>query len=71
MKPERNHFLKYLEGLTSSPFFKDSSTGSINELIKSDPGLPFVSIKNSGYGRELAKFGMKEFVNRRTVYVKN
>ena len=35
MKPENNHFLKYLEALTSSPFFKDSSTDSINELLHS------------------------------------
>ncbi|WP_297702810.1 Crp/Fnr family transcriptional regulator [uncultured Eudoraea sp.] len=35
MKPENNHFLKYLEALSSSPFFKDSSTGSIKELLHS------------------------------------
>jgi len=70
MKPERTHFLKYLEALTSSSFFKDSSADSCNELVKSDPGLPFDGTKNSGYGRELAKDGMMEFVNRKTVYVK-
>jgi succinate-semialdehyde dehydrogenase/glutarate-semialdehyde dehydrogenase len=55
--------LKYADRVSDGAYF-------INELVKSDPRLPFGGTKKSGYGRELAKDGMMEFVNRKTVYLK-
>jgi succinate-semialdehyde dehydrogenase/glutarate-semialdehyde dehydrogenase len=69
-------------GLGAAVFTKDVARGErvageleagctfVNTLVASDPRLPFGGIKESGYGRELGSYGIKEFVNIRTVYIK-
>ncbi len=70
-------------GLGAAVFTRDSARGEriaaeeldagccfVNSFVKSDPRLPFGGVKESGYGRELASYGIKEFVNIKTVWVK-
>ncbi len=70
-------------GLGAAVFTSDSDKGRriardrleagacfVNAFVRSDPRLPFGGIKDSGYGRELARNGILEFVNTKTVYVK-
>jgi succinate-semialdehyde dehydrogenase/glutarate-semialdehyde dehydrogenase len=69
-------------GLGASIWTRDAAKGEqlarrvqtgqafVNAIVKSDPRLPFGGIKASGYGRELAAPGIREFVNIKTVWIK-
>ena len=69
-------------GLGGSVWTQDSERGErvarqlecgcafVNGMVKSDPRLPFGGIKNSGYGRELSRLGMREFVNAKTIWIR-
>jgi succinate-semialdehyde dehydrogenase/glutarate-semialdehyde dehydrogenase len=69
-------------GLGAAVFTQDQAKGErlaaqeleagccfVNTFVRSDPRLPFGGVKASGYGRELSHYGIKEFVNIKTVYV--
>ncbi|MDE2117955.1 MAG: NAD-dependent succinate-semialdehyde dehydrogenase [Betaproteobacteria bacterium] len=69
-------------GLGSSIWSKDAARAEqlaahiqagctfINGMVKSDPRLPFGGVKASGYGRELSRLGIHEFVNAKTVWIR-
>jgi len=73
---------KTVFGLGAAVFTKDLDKGEriakekivagscfVNSFVKSDPRLPFGGINHSGYGRELGLFGIREFVNIKTIFM--
>jgi acyl-CoA reductase-like NAD-dependent aldehyde dehydrogenase len=69
-------------GLGSSVWTRDDQRGErfalqleagcafVNGHVRSDPRLPFGGVKNSGFGRELSRQGIHEFVNAKTVWIR-
>ena len=48
----------------------ESGAGFVNDFVRSDPRLPFGGVKESGYGNELSSYGILEFVNIKSVYIR-
>ena len=59
---DRERAERFVSGLEAGSVF-------VNAMVASDPRLPFGGVRNSGYGRELAGYGLREFLNIKTVWM--
>ena len=59
---ERDEAARLIDGIESGQVF-------VNAMVASDPRVPFGGVKHSGYGRELGVYGIREFVNIKTVWI--